>query len=152
MMPTARPEKSERDGSLFCRLLRTGSLFRADSFTPLFVLRLHDFGSLREVLHEVVRLADIGPEVVQLPRFRVARSDKFPVADLNGTAALAFPRNQFVRFALFAAKNWDKTFAFHRNGLTSTELFSRHFPFGFRLEPIQARNVSYSNNLRLPRV
>jgi len=28
----------------------------------------------------------------------------------------------------------------------------RHFPFGFRLEPIQARNVSYSNNLRLPRV
>jgi len=29
---------------------------------------------------------------------------------------------------------------------------TRHFPFGFRLEPIQARNVSYSNNLRLPRV
>ena len=32
------------------------------------------------------------------------------------------------------------------------DLLSRHFPFGFRLEPIQARNVSYSNNLRLPRV
>ena len=30
--------------------------------------------------------------------------------------------------------------------------FTRHFPFGFRLEPIQARNVSYSNNLRLPHV
>jgi len=29
---------------------------------------------------------------------------------------------------------------------------TRHFPFGFLLEPIQARNVSYSNNLRLPRV
>ena len=28
--------------------------------------------------------------------------------------------------------------------------FTRHFPFGFRLEPIQARNVSYSNNLRPP--
>jgi len=26
--------------------------------------------------------------------------------------------------------------------------FSGHFPFGFRLERIQARNVSYSNNLR----
>jgi len=30
--------------------------------------------------------------------------------------------------------------------------FTRHFLFGFRLEPIQARNISYSNNLRLPRV
>jgi len=29
---------------------------------------------------------------------------------------------------------------------------NRHFPFGFRLEPIQARNVSYANNLRLPHV
>ena len=28
--------------------------------------------------------------------------------------------------------------------------YSRHFPFGFRLEPIQTRNVSYSNNLRPP--
>jgi len=32
------------------------------------------------------------------------------------------------------------------------QALNRHFPFGFRLEPIQARNVSYSNNLRLPRV
>ena len=27
---------------------------------------------------------------------------------------------------------------------------TRHLPFGFRLEPIQARNVSYFNNLRPP--
>ena len=35
---------------------------------------------------------------------------------------------------------------------SSLSRVNRHFPFGFRLEPIQARNVSYSNNLRLPRV
>ena len=35
---------------------------------------------------------------------------------------------------------------------SSSSLTNRHFPFGFRLEPIQARNVSYSNNLRLPHV
>ena len=35
---------------------------------------------------------------------------------------------------------------------TEVAALNRHFPFGFRLEPIQARNVSYSNNLRLPRV
>ena len=29
------------------------------------------------------------------------------------------------------------------------EHFNRHFPFGFRLEPIQAWDNSYSNNLGL---
>ena len=44
-----------------------------------------------------------------------------------------------------------KSFAMRQSKARFNSL-TRHFPFGFRLEPIQARNVSYSNNLRLPHV
>ena len=53
----------------------------------------------------------------------------------------------YYRRSTDEGKTWGDQLFMARDGL-----FNRHFPFGFRLEPIQARNVSYSNNLRLPRV
>ena len=49
-----------------------------------------------------------------------------------------------------ASKKWCNNNFFQRSEARYDS--TRHFPFGFRLEPIQARNVSSSNNLRLPRV